>query len=223
MNSKNIQKQDKSDDIAELHRQIEAGALFNHTTFSHLAGHINEIESFLYGLIDLLILKKISDQSEIVQLANKASEQLVEWGQIATAGVAMRFDGAEQPPAKVNCAERLHICKAVCCKLSFPLSQEEIEGGIVKWDLGRPYYNRSKENGYCVHIDQPCLNCKIYEHRPQVCKVYDCSNDKRIWKDFENMVLNEDWLEENLGEAKPQLMNLMMYAMPDSNQSEITQ
>jgi hypothetical protein len=34
----------------------------------------------------------------------------------------------------------------------------------------------------------------VYEDRPQVCRAYTCAGDERIWKDFDNMVLNEEFL-----------------------------
>ena len=38
----------------------------------------------------------------------------------------------------------------------------------------------------------------VYTDRPGVCRRYSCANDTRIWKDFDNMVLNEDWIRGNL-------------------------
>jgi Fe-S-cluster containining protein len=50
--------------------------------------------------------------------------------------------------------------------------------------------------------------CSLYESRPSVCKKYSCANDARIWTDFERMILNDKWLEENLGKEKLSLMNV---------------
>jgi hypothetical protein len=41
----------------------------------------------------------------------------------------------------------------------------------------------------------------VYADRPGVCRHYSCANDERIWKDFENMELNHEWLDANLGDA----------------------
>jgi hypothetical protein len=43
-----------------------------------------------------------------------------------------------------------------------------------------------------------------------VCRGYSCAKDERIWKDFDNMILNEEWIEANLnaGEPKMFLMNV---------------
>jgi Fe-S-cluster containining protein len=128
--------------------------------------------------------------------------------------VALRVDepgAAAEPPAQVDCAARMHVCHSVCCKLDFALSAEEVEQGVVRWDLGRPYLIRHAETGYCVHNDRATGGCGVYADRPQVCRAYSCAGDKRIWKDFDAMELNTEWLEENLvGVARPLLLQAML-------------
>jgi Fe-S-cluster containining protein len=105
-----------------------------------------------------------------------------------------------RPRVEVNCAERLHVCHAVCCKLSFALTSAEVDSGKVKWDLGFPYFIRHGSNSYCTHNDTETGRCAIYADRPGVCRRYSCVDDPRIWKDFDNMVLNEDWIRANLAD-----------------------
>jgi Fe-S-cluster containining protein len=106
------------------------------------------------------------------------------------------------------------ICNAVCCKLHFALSQGEVESGKVKWDLGQPYYIRHETNGFCSHNDRQTGGCSIYADRPGVCRKYSCANDERIWKDFDNMELNREWLDANLNRAsRPQIMATSMSTM----------
>jgi hypothetical protein len=33
---------------------------------------------------------------------------------------------------------------------------------------------------------------------------------ERIWKDFDKMILNEEWIEENLRASKPRLVTVQM-------------
>ena len=116
-------------------------------------------------------------------------------------GVAFRVDPEDPPPAtEVNCAERMPICHAVCCKLGFALTPPEVESGKVKWDLGFPYMIRHESNGYCSHNDTTTGRCSIYADRPSLCRRYSCAGDQRIWKDFEAMELNEEWIRERLAE-----------------------
>jgi Fe-S-cluster containining protein len=112
-------------------------------------------------------------------------------------GVRYRVDPFHPaPPAEINCSERLHLCKAACCKLNFALTPREVRGGKVEWDPELPYLIAHKANGYCSHC-QADLRCNIYEDRPALCRRYDCRGDDRIWIDFEGMIPNSRWIEEN--------------------------
>jgi Fe-S-cluster containining protein len=116
-------------------------------------------------------------------------------------GIALRVEGDElAPPAQVNCAERMHICHAVCCKLNFALTAEEVDAGKVKWDLGFPYIVRHDADGLCTHNDRATGGCGVYADRPGICRRYSCANDRRIWKDFERMELNSEWLDGHVSE-----------------------
>ena len=68
--------------------------------------------------------------------------------------IAIREDPVEPPEDEaVDCDARMSTCHAVCCKLKFALSTEEVEQRIVKWDIGHPYIIRQNSNGYCCHND----------------------------------------------------------------------
>jgi Fe-S-cluster containining protein len=102
------------------------------------------------------------------------------------------FAGKE---VKIDCENRIPLCKAACCRLNFALSRQDIDEGIVKWDLGRPYMIAHDADGYCRHLDRKGCRCTVYANRPVPCRAYDCRKDKRIWADFENRIINPN-LEE---------------------------
>ena len=80
------------------------------------------------------------------------------------AGVAVRMaPSAPQPVVPVDCSQRLPICGAVCCKLDFALTLDEVEAGLTKWDLGRPYFIRHGPDGSCVHLDRATKGCGVYD------------------------------------------------------------
>ena len=133
-------------------------------------------------------------------------------GESASLGVAIRVDPESAPAAEVDCATRLPVCHAVCCRLRFALTVEEIESGPLKWDLGRPYYNRHGSDGYCHRCESGTHACTIYDDRPAVCRSYSCANDPRIWTDFEAMELNEVWIAEHLGADVPGPVEVFMDA-----------
>jgi hypothetical protein len=102
--------------------------------------------------------------------------------------------------AEIDCESRLNLCKAACCRLPFALSKQDVQEGIVKWDLGQPYLNARDADGYCAHLDKCSGHCSVYAQRPIPCRGYDCRNDERVWLDFEKSLINPrvgeaDWPE----------------------------
>jgi Fe-S-cluster containining protein len=199
--------------VERLERQVERGSLFTHTALSETADRLSEVEAMLYGLIDVVVQRGAVDASEIGAASAKVRAALDAAGETVSPGVALRVDpeiAATQAFVPVNCDERLPICKGICCKLSFALSQAEVEAGRVRWDLGQPYFIRHEADGRCTHQDRQCHRCGVYEDRPAVCKGYSCANDTRIWKDFEKMTLNTEWIEQNFASSLPQLVRAQM-------------
>ena len=82
----------------------------------------------------------------------------------------------------------------------------------MRWDLGRPYLNRRGTDGYCHQCDPGSHACGVYEQRPSVCRRYSCANDARIWKDFDAMELNHEWIDANLGGERPGPVEIFMDA-----------
>src|SRR5262249_48952941 len=92
---------------------------------------------------------------------------------------------------EIDCESRLHLCRAACCRLRFPLTWQDIHEGVVQWEPDQPYLNRQREDGWCFHCSADG-RCGVYEQRPAVCRRYDCRQDRRIWLDFEHRVVNPD-------------------------------
>lgn len=200
--------------VQQLESQLRRGAFFTHTALSRNAERIHEVESFAYGLVDLLVEKGVVTTDEISSAAKAVRQEMDETGETVGPGVALRVDGVapgQDPYVPVNCTERLHVCKAICCRLHFALSAEEVESNQVKWDLGQPYYIRQDSTGCCVHKDKNTNTCGIYENRPVICRAYSCATDGRIWKDFDKVELNEEWINEHLGGSQPRLVAALMW------------
>jgi len=202
------------DDLDRLGRQLERGSLFTHTALGRGFVRLRELESFVYGLIDALIARGVVSEQEVADAVASVRRQLDAAGEIPEPGVALRVaeTDAAVPPAAVDCAARMHVCHAVCCKLDVVLSAGEVEDGTAKWDLGRPYLLRHESDGLCTHNDRATGRCGIYAERPVPCRRYTCATDDRIWKDFEKMELNHEWLAENLSESRPRLRHAMLTA-----------
>ncbi len=196
----------------ELDLQMERGSLFTHTSLTRLSARINESDSFLYAMVDLMVKKGLLTTEEITEFVQEVRNESIEKMETAHPGLALRDDrGGEAEYTPVNCEERWSVCKAICCKLDFALNAEEVENGHVKWDMGRPYFIRHNKQGFCTHLNQENKCCGVYEDRPKVCKKYSCAKDERIWKDFEKMELNHEWINTHLKESKLKFVESPMF------------
>lgn len=197
-------------DKKDIERQVEKGGLFTHSALSLHAERINRIEAFLYGLADTLLESGQVTEDQLRIQTTRVAEELRQKGEALSGGVVLRID-PDPPPAEstVDCATRIHICKAACCRLCFPLSAPEIEKGTIKWELGKPYFSRKDAEGQCVHHGKK-EGCNVYQNRPRVCRSYSCENDERIWKDFDKMILNQEWIDQNLQPERPYLISIRM-------------
>lgn len=105
-----------------------------------------------------------------------------------TTRVSLDYGGpkhtAESP--MIPCAELIPLCQARCCTLSFALSTEDLDEGVVRWDYGQPYLIAQRaSDGYCVHNDPDRRSCTVHRFRPRVCRTYDCRGDARVWLDYD--------------------------------------
>ena len=215
--------------LTELERQMERGSQFTQAALREVIERLSTVEANLTKVVGFLSGSEAESEAESgedgpevalveapadaagaasaeepgadqgdrdEEIEGLSGQMRASWPAIA---LATEPEGAE-PRVEVNCDERMHICHAVCCKLNFALTAEEVESGKVKWDLGFPYFIRHGSNSYCSHNDTATGRCNVYADRPGVCRRFSCAHDTRIWKDFDNMVLNEEWIRDNLAE-----------------------
>ena len=78
------------------------------------------------------------------------------------------------PTAPVDCtAGRRLGCGTFCCRLIVRLAPEEqVSGRTPAGTLAK-----DPRDGACVHLDRATAACTIYDHRPDVCRHYDCNRD----------------------------------------------
>ena len=204
-----------SDELAGLERQVQRAGLFAHSALGRSHLRQRELEGFVYGLIDVLLARGAIDEAELAAAVRAAREELDGSAEVPEPGVALRVDdpdAAGQAPVEVDCAARLPVCGAACCKLDFALTYDEVEHGVLRWDMGRPYAIRHEADGLCVHNDRTTGRCGVYDDRPLPCRQYSCAADPRIWTDFEAMKLNAEWIEANLSDGGPRLLHAMLSA-----------
>jgi Fe-S-cluster containining protein len=184
----------------ELREELVEGLRYVHHQLGANTGKALETASFLYALIELLMKKGLLTEQELNAQKVEVAKRLVE--KFRERGMGAVFQDPEhdkyafaEKEVKIDCENRIPLCKAACCRLNFALSRQDIDEGIVKWDLGRPYMIAHDSDGYCRHLDRKGCRCTVYANRPVPCRAYDCRKDKRIWADFENRVINPN-LEE---------------------------
>lgn len=179
-----------------MREEVVGGMLYCHSRINSNTNKLLESASFVYALVELLAEKGLLDISELEERKKAVAARLLDSFLQKGMGVAMQegeqdkyaFDGS----VDIDCDRRVHLCKASCCRMSFALSEQDVEEGVVKWDLGRPYLIAQDSEGYCRHLDRDSYHCTVRECRPLPCRGYDCRNDKRVWLDFDQRIINPE-------------------------------
>lgn len=181
--------------------ELAEGLLYTHTRINANTTKTLETASFLYALVELLNEKGLLSIEELDERKKQVAQRLVR--KFAESGIGLLYQDPEydkykfEHEASVDCQDRMHICKAVCCKFPFALSRQDVEEGIIRWEFGRPYMIAHGPDGYCVHMDRSDHKCTVYENRTVPCRGFSCQDNEKwnIWKDYENMVINPDLAE----------------------------
>lgn len=173
--------------------QIAEGLLYTHTRVNANTSKVLDAAATVEALVDVLAEKGILN-GEFEAAVESARKALMD--DFRDRGLGAVFQETEEDKYRfeqgeeIDCAERLHLCKASCCRLPFALSKQDLREGVVRWDLGQPYMIEQKDDGYCTHLDRDKGGCTIYEKRPVPCRGFDCREDERLWLDFENRIPN---------------------------------
>jgi Fe-S-cluster containining protein len=178
-----------SDVAADLSpRDFERGLRFAHVMMSINQHEGREGVIFARALAEVLVNKGLVDKPELETMMAQVSHQLEALPtpkvKLARSEDKYGFGGA----VIVDCASRVHLCRARCCTFDFYLTEQDLDEGIVRWDYGRPYWIQKQTDGYCLHCELGSLRCRIHANRPYVCRAYDCRDDTRVWLDFERMI-----------------------------------
>jgi hypothetical protein len=185
---------DTPDVLRDLRQQVAEGLLYAHSRLNANTGKTLEAASFLYALIELLSERGFISIEELDERKRVVGQRLAK--QFSDKGMGVMLQDSEydkytfQGGVKIDCENRIHLCKAACCRLPFALSKQDVREGIVRWNLGQPYLIDQGKDGSCVHLERGSCQCSIYTHRPVPCRGYDCRNDGRIWLDFEKKLPN---------------------------------
>jgi len=177
-----------SDD--ETKTDLQQGMRFLHLMEMQTKADVHETAATVYALMEELIARGVVDlrtfEERRQRTRSREAERAVTQAFVRVDETPDKYKVIQAPP--IDCDARIPLCKGRCCSFVFNLSHQDLDEGVVKWDYGRPYQIRRKSDGYCAHNDPNTRGCTVYAKRPAVCRTYDCRNDKRIWKDFENRI-----------------------------------
>jgi hypothetical protein len=209
---------DRASAGASLDRQLGRSSIRSQRLFNRTFERLTELESILLGLVDLLVARGVVSEADLAPASERIQAQLGERDGAGEHVIALRTEPQPEPrpDVVVDCAARLPICGAVCCKLAVTLSGPEVESGRLRWDLGRPYLLRREADGMCAHNERETGGCGVYSGRPGPCRQYSCEYDGRIWTDFEAMELNHAWIEAHVGRDEPRLIQLEPRSGPEA-------
>ena len=191
----------------EAHRRIGASA----------SSSVNAAAN-AYALAELLVKKGLIGLDEL-EASRRAIESRLQERMQDTMTVKLaadapdKYEMAEQT-VEIDCENRVHLCKAACCRLRFALSEQDVVEGVVNWNIAQPYLNRQRPDGYCAHSDPATLRCGVYANRPSVCRAYDCRKDSRIWIDFEKRIPNPRLMELTHADGAPPVVEQPNEAPP---------
>lgn len=196
MNEQNHVCAENKISLETLRDEVAGGLTYTHTRANANTAKLLDVSAFAYAAIELLAEKGLLTIEELDERKTTMASRLVE--KFADQGMGVARQDPEHDKytfpstVRIDCENRVHLCKAACCRLRFALSKQDVEEGVVKWDFAHPYLVARGDDGYCAHIDRAKLNCSIHSHRPVPCRAYDCRNDQRIWADFENKVVSPE-------------------------------
>lgn len=187
-------EQAKQDERAEgTGGDLGRGLIYIHEKLGTRILEHQKLSAHVYALTEALIANGTLSLREFERRKGAAEEAMMEEALTRWEGAQVLTDETDKyavEGVKINCAERMHLCKAACCRLSFYLSKQDLREGVVRWDVGQPYHILHREDGWCNHCDPTTKRCNVHEQRPLTCRSYDCRNDARIWEDFEKAIPN---------------------------------
>ncbi|HYN44643.1 MAG TPA: hypothetical protein VER35_01460 [Candidatus Limnocylindrales bacterium] len=188
--------------LLKINKDLSSGLLYAHTRINANTTKNLEAASFLYALIELLNEKGLLTIEELDERKKQVAERLVK--RFVDSGLGLMYQDPEydkyafDKEADVDCESRLETCKAICCKLPFALSKQDVEEGIIHWEFGRPYLIAHGDDGYCVHIDRNTYKCTVRENRTVPCRGFNCRDNEKwkVWIDYEKGMINPELVEK---------------------------
>jgi Fe-S-cluster containining protein len=169
---------------------LASGLRFNHVMEMQTKQRLTEVAASVNALVEALISKGVlgvEEYEQRKQLTTQREQERRRSEALVVLSEPVDKYAMDKLP-EIDCEARLPLCHARCCTLVFPLSAQDLDERVVRWDYGRPYQIARRDDGYCVHNEPGTCHCAVYAQRPAICRGYDCRRDPRIWVDFEQRI-----------------------------------
>jgi len=191
-----------SGDINEILNELSSGLVYVHARLDDNTSTSIGGAAKLAALVEILAEKGLVEPGDVEERSKRLLLDLMM--AYAERGIGVEYLDAKYDnvtpadEAKIDCADRVPLCRAVCCRFPFALTEKEVREGVIRWNFGRPYLIARGADGYCAHFDRDKSTCKIREDRPVSCRLFDCRTDPRwpVWDDFEAKSVNADLLNK---------------------------
>ncbi len=183
----------KDDEPQGMGDDLGPGLIYIHEKLGNRILEHQRLSAHVYALTEALIANGTLGLREFEKRKAATEQAMAADAETSWEGARVLNDATDKyevEGVKVNCAERIHLCKAACCRLSFYLSKQDLRENVVRWDVTHPYHIQQREDGWCTHCDPTTKRCQVHQQRPLVCRGYDCRQDPRIWEDFERAIPN---------------------------------
>lgn len=189
-------------DDATTRRELELALRAAHVTIAELRDDLHALAAQVVALTErtqahLMAVPTTADsppassfEKEVAERTEVLRRELAIADERSIGRVALSFSSDKyQIPSDGGppCHELLPICQARCCTFAVALSTQDLDEGRLRWDYATPYWLAKSASHMCVH--HTGSGCEAYDHRPAICRTYDCRSDARVWADYDARVL----------------------------------
>lgn len=151
-----------------------------------LADRVRALETTVERLVEVLVGREVLTEGH-KRLFAKITERAARSEKPVVQLRAFSGDKYEVEGPDIDCASLMHLCRGRCCSLNVKLTRQDVDEGLLSWDVEKPYMLEKAADGYCGYLGDGG-GCTQYKIRPATCREFDCREDSRIWFDFEKKI-----------------------------------
>ena len=149
-----------------LDDDLRWGLIYAHNRANANTGELEKLAATIEALVELLVESGL-DPERLEAVRAKAAEGVRRrFKERGMATIRQEFDVPKREftgGPEIDCASRVELCGAACCRLGVGLSTEDVREGVLRWDPAEPYALERGDDGWCVHMERGSCRCTVYE------------------------------------------------------------